>query len=218
MRLEQAKDRSIRAVLKPNLYGGQEDQQEQDAGISGDHLSRSSSCREFWSNNVDYRISGIHLSVVEMQDINRKDKVKTLIQQFENLPNRESLLQDLKQTEKINTFSEKSQKLIVDMNNTEIFELCETSSKRQCPNCNLYWEVGIVYCTCGRCLKSSQKKSKSTTRTTTTSYQFLTMLSERITVVVPNRDRQKDNECIPRLRRYCKKSSSIQAWRTQIYT
>ena len=43
------------------------------------------------------------------------------------------------------------------MNITEIFELCENPSKQQCPDCNLYWEVGFVYCTCGRCLKSSQR-------------------------------------------------------------
>ena len=114
-----------RVVLKPNSYGGLQDQQEQDARISGDLFSGSSSCRETWSNNVDYRTSGIPLSVVEKQDFNRKDKVKTLIQQFENHPNKESFLQDLKQTEKINKLSEKSQKLIADMNNTEIFELCE---------------------------------------------------------------------------------------------
>ena len=34
------------------------------------------------------------------------------------------------------------------MGNTEIFEFYETSSNRQCPDCALYWEVGIVYYTC----------------------------------------------------------------------
>ena len=43
------------------------------------------------------------------------------------------------------------------MNNTEIFELCENSSKKQCSDCNTYWEIGIVYCSCGRNLKSSQR-------------------------------------------------------------
>ena len=43
------------------------------------------------------------------------------------------------------------------MGNTEIFELCETSSKKQCPDCALYWEIDIVYCSCGRSLKPSQK-------------------------------------------------------------
>ena len=91
------------------------------------------------------------------KDTNRKDKVKRLIQQFESHPNKQSFLQDLNHTEKINKSSEKSQKLIADMNNTEIFELCETSSKQQCTDCNLYWEIGIVYCTCGRCFKTVAK-------------------------------------------------------------
>ena len=64
---------------------------------------------------------------------------KKLIQQFENHPNKEFFLQDLNETEEINTFSEESKKLITDMGNTEIFELCETSSKKQCPDCSLYW-------------------------------------------------------------------------------
>ena len=42
---------------------------------------------------------------------------------------------------------------------------------------------------------NSRKESWSTTRTTTTSYQFLAMFLERITLVVPNMDCQKDNTC-----------------------
>ena len=38
-------------------------------------------------------------------------------------------------SEEIKTFSERLGKLITDMGNTEIFELCETSSKKQCPDC-----------------------------------------------------------------------------------
>ena len=37
------------------------------------------------------------------------------------------------------------------------YEFCETSSKQQCPDCNLYWEAGIFYCSCGRCLRMSRK-------------------------------------------------------------
>ena len=44
------------------------------------------------------------------------------------------------------------------MSNTEIFELCEITSKKQCPDFDLYWEIGIVYCSCGRCLILSQKE------------------------------------------------------------
>ena len=88
------------------------------------------------------------------------DTVKKMIQQFENHPNKESFLQDLNKTEKITKFSEESKKLITDMGNTEIFELCETSSKKQCPDCNLYREIGIVYCSCGRCLTPAQSAKK----------------------------------------------------------
>ena len=102
---------------------------------------------------MDYRIPGVPLSAVEQQDTHRKDKVRQLIEKFENHPNKESFLQDFKRTKEINEFSKESQDLIADMNNTEIFELCETSSKQQSPDCNLYWEAGIVYCSCGRCLR-----------------------------------------------------------------
>ena len=85
---------------------------------------------------MDYRILGVPLSAVEQQDTHRKDKFKKLIEKFENHRNKKSFLQDLKQTKEINEFSKESQDLIADMNNTEIFELCETSSEQQCPDCN----------------------------------------------------------------------------------
>ena len=138
-------------VLEANSHSGQQDQREQDARTSRDQPSESKSSRESWNNTVDYRILGILLSTVEQQDTNRKDKVKKLIGQFESHPYKESVLQDLSQTQKINKFSEESKDLIADTNNTEIFEICETSSKQQCTDCNSYWEIGIVHCTCGRC-------------------------------------------------------------------
>ena len=73
---------------------------------------------------------------------NRKETVERLIKQFENHLNRDMLLQDFKKTEEINPFSEESN-LITDVGNTEIFEFGETSSKKQCPDCALHWEVGI---------------------------------------------------------------------------
>ena len=79
-----------------------------------------------------------------------------MIEKFENHPNKESFLRDFKQTKEINEFSKESQDLIADMNNTEIFEFCETYSKQQCPDCNQYWEASIVCCTCGRCLRRSR--------------------------------------------------------------
>ena len=107
---------------------------------------------------MDYRIPGVLLSAVEQQDTRREDKVKQVLKKFENHPNKESFIQDFKQTKEINEFSKESQGLIPDMSNAEIFELCETSSKQQCLDCNLYWEAGIVYCSCGRCFRISRNE------------------------------------------------------------
>ena len=43
------------------------------------------------------------------------------------------------------------------MGNTEYFELCEISSKIQCPDCSLYRELDIVYCTCGKRLQPTER-------------------------------------------------------------
>ena len=53
-----------------------------------------------------------------------RTKFKKLIEKFENHKHKESFLQDLSQ-KKINKLSKESQDWIVDLNNTEIFELCK---------------------------------------------------------------------------------------------
>ena len=123
-----------RVLLKANSQSGQQDQRDQNARSSWDPPSESKSYRETWNNAVDYRIPGILLSTVVQEDTNRQNKVKKLIKKFESHQHKESFLQDLSQTQKINKFSKESQDLIADMNNTEIFELCENSSKKQCPD------------------------------------------------------------------------------------
>ena len=95
-----------RVILKPNSQSGHQDQHEHEARKSSDQQSVSGSYGETSSGNVDYRILGIPHSTVQQQDTNHKETVKKLIQQFDNHPNEESFLQDLKKTEKINTFSE----------------------------------------------------------------------------------------------------------------
>ena len=94
---------------------------EQDARTSCGQPSGSKMPWETGSNTVDYRNFGVLLSTVEQQDTHRKDKVKKLIEKFENHPNKESFLRDFKQTKEINEFSKESQDLIADMNNTEIW-------------------------------------------------------------------------------------------------
>ena len=143
-----------RVVLKSNSQYGLQDPQNQDARSSWEPSNDSKSYWETCSNTLDYRISELPLSAVEQQDTTRENKVKKLIETFENHPNKESFLQDLSQTQKINKFSKESKDLFADMKNTEIFELCDNSSKQQCADCKTYWEIGIICCRCGRNMKS----------------------------------------------------------------
>ena len=53
--------------------------------------------------------------------------------------------------------------MIRDVGNVELFELFETIPKVQCSECLLYWNQGVIYCTCGPLLvetESSQKSNK----------------------------------------------------------
>ena len=148
-------------VLKSNSQSGLQGQQGQDARTTCYQPSGSTLPWETGSNTVDYTIRGVPLSAVEQQDTHRKDKVKQLIEKCENHPNNESFLQDIEQTKEINDFSKESQDLIADINTTEIFELFETSSKQQCPDCCNCREAGVVYCSCGRCLRISRNEKRS---------------------------------------------------------
>ena len=143
-----------------NSKYGQQGLQSQDPRSSWEPSSDSKCYGETCDNSVDYRISGVPLSAVEQQDTTRENKVKKLIEKFENHKHKESFLQDLSQTQKINKFCRESQDLIADLSNTEIFELCPNSSKQQCPDCNAYWEIGVIYCICGRNMKSSQSPAE----------------------------------------------------------
>ena len=128
--------------LISNSHCGEQDLRSQDARSSWDPPIDSKSYGETWNNAVDYKIP---LSTVEQQGTTRENEVKKLIEEFENHQHKESFLQDMSQTQKINKFSKKSQELVADMNNTEIFELCENSSKPQCLQCNTCWEIGKIY-------------------------------------------------------------------------
>ena len=130
--------------------------QNQDARSSWEPSSDSNSYGETCNRTVDHRIAGVPLSAVEPQNTTRENKVKRLIEKFENHKNKNSLIQDLIQTEKINKFSKESQDLI----DIEIFELCENSSKQQCPDCGAYWEMGRIYCSCGRNMKSTRSPTE----------------------------------------------------------
>ena len=93
------------------------------------------------SGRADFRIRGIPHSTVEQVETN-EEKVRRLIEQFKGHPNTNMLLKNFEKSEEINHFSQESKDFITEMGNLEIFEFHETSSKRQCPDCALYWEIG----------------------------------------------------------------------------
>ena len=65
----------------------------------------------------------------------------------------------MSQKQEINRFSEESQKLLVDMNHTEIFKLCKNSAKHQRFDSNAFSEIGIICCSCWRNSTTIQKTS-----------------------------------------------------------
>ena len=102
--------------------------------------------------NMDFRIPGLPHSVVKHA---QSTSVRELNQKIENHPDRHALQQDLRQNQAYNPLSPESKKMIQEVGNIELFELLETDPKTQCTACLSYWNVGIVYCTCGHLLKET---------------------------------------------------------------
>ena len=124
--------------------------------------------RSSWESQQDAESNGetrsISISTVKLQDARRQNNVTKLVEMFEKHQQKEQFLKDMSQKQEINRFSEESQQLLVDMNHTEIFKLCEDSAKHQCPDCNAFSEIGIIYCSCGR--KSKYSRSLTTLQKT----------------------------------------------------
>ena len=107
--------------------------------------------------NIDFNISGVPNAMVKRSHgIN----VHNLIQQIENHPQRQALQSDLQQHRQFNPFSKESQDVIKAAGNTELCEIVDVEPKSQCRACLTYWDVGIVYCTCGHFLKDETIENK----------------------------------------------------------
>ena len=110
-----------------------------------------------WAHSIDFRVPGLsHSGVKEAEHL----RVQELVQRIENHPRRAALQADLQQSNVYNPFSNNSKEMIRELGNVELFELCETAPKVQCSQCLLYWNQGIVYCTCGQCLIYSESRRK----------------------------------------------------------
>ena len=106
--------------------------------------------------NIDFNIPGLpHSAVKRSHGVN----VQNLIQKIENHPQRQALQSDLQQHRQFNPFSIESRDVIKAAGNIELCELLEVEPKAQCKVCLSYWDVGIVYCTCGHFLRDGTKEN-----------------------------------------------------------
>ena len=107
--------------------------------------------------NIDFNIPGVPNSTVKRS---HGVNVQILIQKIENHPQRQALQSDLQQHRPFNPFSKESQDVIKAAGNTELCELLDVEPKAQCKACLAYWDIGIVYCTCGHFLRDDTTENK----------------------------------------------------------
>ena len=106
--------------------------------------------RERIEEDIDFKIPGLpHSTVKQLQSASARE----LIQKIENHPNRQALQRDLQQSHSFNPFSQESKQMIHEVGNIELCELLDTEPKTRCKVCLSYWDIGIVYCTCGHFLR-----------------------------------------------------------------
>ena len=133
----------------------------QEFGSPGHRDTASSNANKFNlaidKKNIDFNISGVPNAMVKRSHgIN----VHNLIQQIENHPQRQALQSDLQQHRAFNPFSKESKIAITAAGNTELCEIVDVEPKSQCKACLTYWDVGIVYCTCGHFLRDDTTENK----------------------------------------------------------
>ena len=122
------------------------------------HLrTRTSSTLQLTRKTIDFNISGVPNAMVKRS---HAINVHNLIQQIENHPQRKALQSDLQQHRAFNPFREESKDAIMAAGNTELCEIVDMEPKSQCRACLTYWNVGIVYCTCGHLLEDDTTENK----------------------------------------------------------
>ena len=97
--------------------------------------------------DIDFRVSGLPHAVVKQAENFRVRELVKKIEYFKPICSKRT---------STNPFSDDAKAMIREMDNVELFELCETIPKVQCSECLLYWNQGIVYCTCGHLLVESE--------------------------------------------------------------
>ena len=107
--------------------------------------------------NIDFNISGVPNAMVKRS---HGVNVHKLIQKIEKHPQRQALQSDLQRHRAFNLFGKESQDAIKAAGNTELCEIVDVELRAQCRACLTYWDVGIVYCTCGHFLRDDTTENK----------------------------------------------------------
>ena len=107
--------------------------------------------------DIDFRVSGLAHAVVKQAE---NFRVREVVKKIEGHCHREALQADLQQNTVCNTFGDNSKAMIREKGGVELFDFCETIPKVQCSECVVYWNQGIVYCTCGHLLKESESSQR----------------------------------------------------------
>ena len=138
--------------------------------------------------NIDINIPGVPNSMVKRS---HGVNVHNLIQKIENHPQRQTLQSDLQQHRAFNPFSKESQDVIKAAGNTELCEIVDVEPKAQCRACLTYWDVGIVYCTCGHFLRDGTTENKKYIKSVLDLFSILAFTSERAGRTVTGTGRKK---------------------------
>ena len=138
--------------------------------------------------NIDFNIPRVPNSTVKRS---HGVNVHNLIQKMENHPLRHALQSDLQQHRQFNPFSKESRDVIEATGNTELCEILDVEPKAQCKACLAYWDVGIVYCTCGTSCEMIQQKTRSTSSLFSISSLSRTFTSRRADHTVTGTGRKK---------------------------
>ena len=107
--------------------------------------------------DIDFNIPGLPHSTVKQLN---GASVRDLSQKIEDHANRHALQRDLQQSQSFNPFSQESKEMIHEVGNIELCELLDMEPKAQCKVCLSYWDIGIVYCTCGHFLRNGTEENK----------------------------------------------------------
>ena len=138
--------------------------------------------------NIDFNIPRVPNSTVKRS---HGVNVQNLIQKIENHPQRQALQSDLQQHRPFNPFSKESQDVIKAARNTELCEILDVEPKAQCKACLAYWDVGIVYCTCGHFSRDDTTENKKYIKSVLDLFSIRIFTSGRADHTVTSTERKK---------------------------